>query len=141
MAGLDASYLEELGRQFAFLSAFLGALSGAFMIQLLTTQQPRRIYSWCILSAAAATVAFIVSVLGSTLLVAATHPGAPPGMASAGLVSGSGALAALPFLAGVYLLLATLGAAGWIRSRRMGVATTTLAIGGGLLGGWTLVGF
>jgi hypothetical protein len=141
MIPADPTYLAELARQFGFLSAFLGALSGGFMIQLLTTQQPRRIYSLCILGAAAATVAFIVSVLGASLLLAATHPGAPRGLGSAGIVGGGGALASLMFLAGAYLLLLTIGLAGWIRSPRTGWATSGLAAAGGLLGGWTLVGF
>ena len=141
MTPADATYVAEMARQFGFLSAFLGALSGAFMVQLLTLQQPRRIFSWCILSAAAATVAFIVSVLGSTLLIAATHPGAPRGLGSDEIIGGGGALSGLMFLAGAYLLLLTIGLAGWIRSRRSGWATSLLAGAGALLGGWTLVGF
>jgi hypothetical protein len=142
MTSSEAAYLAELARQFGFLSAFLGALSGAFMVQLLPLSHPRRrLVSACVLAAAAATVAFIVAVLGATLLVAATHPSAPSGLASASVVGGGGALAALPFLAGVYLLLLTVGLAGWIRSPRLGWATAALATAGALFGGWTLVGF
>lgn len=137
----DPAYLAEFARQFGFLSAFLGGLSGAFMVQLLSAQQPRRIFTWVILAAAAATVAFIVSVLGSTLLLFAVLPGAPPGLGSARVLTGGGTLAVLPFLAAVYLLLLTVGLAGFVRSRRTGWVTALLAGSGGLLGGWTLVGF
>lgn len=141
MSPTNAAYLAELARQFGFLSAFLGALSGAFVVQLLPLQRPERIVAACALAATAATVAFIVSVLGATLVVAATYPGAPAGLSSSRVVGGGGSLAALPFLAGVYLLLLTLALAGWIRSRRMGVATAGLALIGALFGGWTLIGF
>lgn len=134
-------YLGELARQFGFLSAFLGGVAATFVAQLLTLNSPRKAVAWTLVLAAAAAVAFIVSVLGSTLTVAAVHPQAPEGLkpyASDPLVRATGSLS---MVLGLYLLLATVGLAGWVRSRKAGIATTALAITGAVCGGWTLVGF
>jgi hypothetical protein len=42
-------------------------------------------------------------------------------------------LAALPFSVGILLLMATIGMAGWIRSKQTGRATTVLALIGAVL--------
>ena len=133
-------YLAELARQFGFLSAFLGGVAATVMAQLLTLHTPRRVVAWTIVSAAAAAVAFVVSVLGATLLLTAVHPQAPAGLRRYAADPLLGAVSFGAPALGVYLLLLTLGLAGWVRSRKTGLATSALALAGALAGGWTMVG-
>jgi hypothetical protein len=140
MQQLDPEYLAEMARQFGFLSAFLGGVATTFLAQLLTLHSPRKVIAWGVIVSTAAAVAFVVSVLGSTMLIAATHPKAPAGM-GAGDMTGARLLAFGPFMLGLLLLLAALALAGWIRSSKAGVVTTALALAGVLAGGWTLVRF
>ena len=139
MQGLSPEYVGELARQFLAASAFLGGVAATFLAQMLALNLPRRVVTGCILSSTAAAVAFVVSVLGATMVIAITHPLAPSGLRASDQLDGARVLAFGPFLLGVYLLLLTLGLAGWIRSRRMGWATTALAALGAFLGGWTLI--
>jgi hypothetical protein len=88
---------------------------------------------WAIACAATASVAFIVAVVASTMLVMALHPHAPANVATGFNVDQGRVLAFLPFALGMYLLLACLGLAGWIRSRRTGRITGVVVVIGMLL--------
>ena len=125
-------YLAELARQIGFVSAFLGGVATTFLATLLSVRSARPVVGWTIGCSAAAALAFIISVLGSLAWVAVLHPGSPsePGGSAAREAQ---LLAALPFALGILLLMLTIGTAGWIRSRRTGLATTTLAALGALL--------
>jgi hypothetical protein len=135
---LAPTYLAEIARQIGFISAFLGGVSATFMVALLALPSTGRTAGRAIVCAAAASVAFIVAVMATTMLVVALHPDAPAGAADkAGLGRTLGLLA---FMAGIYLLLASLALAGFLRSRRTGWATTGLAVAGGALVALTVVG-
>ena len=140
MQQLPAEYLAEMARQVGFVSAFLGALAAGFLVTLLTLQSPRRIVSATIVAAAAAAVAFIVSVIGSFAMVATLHPNAPAGVAAAANREEARLLAFVPFMSGLALLLLCLGLSGWIRSRQTGWATSGLALLGAFLGVLALAG-
>lgn len=130
MQPLPPEYLAEIARQIGSLSAFLGGFAAAFFGTLLALDSPRRTASWAMASAAFAAMAFVVAVVASTKLVVVLHPQAPahlpPGNAARVLVG-------LGFLLGTYALLLSIGLSGWLRSRRMGLVTSGLAVGAGLL--------
>ena len=128
MQNLTSEYLVEIARQMGFLSAFLGGVAATFMSQLLGLSHPGRQRGWAILCAAGSSVAFIVSVVGATSLAIVLDPNAPAMSLEKGRV-----LAFLPFLLGIYLLLACIGLAGSLRSRRTGHATVAIAAIGAAL--------
>jgi len=138
---LDPEYLVEIARQIAFLSAFLGGFSAAFLGSLLVGGPERRAATWATVSAAAAAVSFIVAVIGATTLMMALHPRAPASVAQGtSLVAGRTATV-LAFEVGLYALLSAVGASGFLRSRRVGLATLSLAGVGALLATWASLGF
>lgn len=130
MQPLAPEYLAEIARQIGALSAFLGGFAAAFFATLLALGSPRRTASWAIASAAFAAVAFVVAVVASTKLVIVLHPLAP---ANAGPGGAARTLMALGFVLGTYALLLSIGLSGWLRSRRMGLVTSALAVGAALL--------
>ncbi|HEX8127253.1 MAG TPA: hypothetical protein VF548_16885 [Allosphingosinicella sp.] len=134
MQPLAPTYLAEIARQIGFIAAFLGGVSATFMVGLLALPSSKeRIAGRAILCAAAASIAFVVAVMATTMLVVALHPDAPAGAAEH---AGPGrAIGLLAFLAGIYLLLTSLALAGFLRSGRTGWATTALlaAAGGALV--------
>ena len=133
MQQLSPDYLSEIARQMGFISAFLGGVAATFMIQLLGMDTPGRKRGWAILCAAGSSVAFIVAVVATTLLTIVLHPKAPPNVADALSMDKGRILAFLPFMLGIYLLLACIGIAGSLRSRRTGHATLGLAAVGAVL--------
>ncbi|MFD2933909.1 hypothetical protein [Spirosoma flavum] len=137
MQTLRPEYLAEIARQIGSLSAFLGGFAAAFFGTLLALNSPQRTISWALVSAAFASMAFVVAVVACTNLVIILHPQAPTSIAPES--GGARVLAVLGFLLGAYALLLSIGLSGWLRSRRMGVVTSGLATGAGLLVTWLVI--
>jgi hypothetical protein len=136
MLPLANSYLSDLAQQVASTSAFLGGFAATILATLLTLQAKGRAASWSIAASAVASVSFVAAVMGSIRLVALTHPEGPTaGVAVSGLVRTA---SLLPFILGLFALLVAIGASGFLRSRRMGWGTATLAGVGALMVGWAL---
>lgn len=139
MSGPSPEYFSEYARQIGFQSAFLGGVSATFLAQLLALNSSRKVVSWCLVLAAGAAGAFIASALGSSLLVLALDPG------SGGVAPTTQAftltLASVPYAAGLLLLLATIGLSGWVRSRRVGLVTTSTSTCAALLGALAIATF
>lgn len=138
MQPLAPAYLAEIARQIGFIGAFLGGVSASFIVALIALPERRRVSGWAVACAAAAAVAFIVSVVATTMLVVTLHPDAPAGMARH--VGRGRVVSLLSFMAGIYLLLGCVGLSGWLRSPRMGRATAALAAAGAVLVTVSIVG-
>jgi hypothetical protein len=139
MNDLSPVYLAALASQIGSLSAFLGGFAATFLGTLLALSVRGRTASMSIGFAVTSSVAFIVSVVASTALVAILHPNAPQ---AAQAVSSSGArtILTLSFLFGLYSLLVSLGLSGWSRSRGTGLTTSVAAGFGVILVTWMVVG-
>jgi hypothetical protein len=133
MQSLSTDYIAELGRQLATLSAFLGGCAAAFLATLLAADRTSRVAGAAAASAAIAAGTFIVAVVAATLVVMAAHPNAPAALTGGSQATVARAVAAFAFAVGIYALLASLGLSGWIRSRRLGRLTSTVAVLAGLL--------
>jgi hypothetical protein len=131
MPDLSPAYLSALAIQLGSLSAFLGGFAATFLGTLLARRIGGRTASLCIGFAVGSSVAFIVTVVASTALVALLHPEAPSA-ARATAPGGARLLLTLSFLFGLYSLLASLALSGWGRSRGTGL-TTSIAAGIGIL--------
>jgi cytochrome b561 len=125
----DPAYLTDAAVQIATLSAVLGGFAVTFFATLLDRSDRQRATFWTLGSAAGAAVLFIIATMASTFIAIRAHPEAPSGAASLGYQR---VLAAIAFVAGIYVLLSALGLSGFIRSRRLGrVTAAAAAVGGG----------
>ena len=120
----------ELFRQLAFISALIGGFSLAFLTQLLAAHPERRVVSWTIGFAMAATAGLTVCVLGWTLSAGyISDPAAQAEMARLSvMLTHLHRRLSLAFVGSMLLFLVSLGLCGWIRSRVMGVVSTTIAL-------------
>lgn len=132
MVSLTPAFLGVLATQIGSLSAFLGGFSATVLVTLLMAQGQNRATQWAVVLTALSAVAFIVAAVAATTLVAGSHPDAPASVARSAAHGPARMMAALCFALGAYALLAAVGCAGWLRSRRLGLATTGLAALGGL---------
>jgi hypothetical protein len=126
------AFLAALGEQVGSLSAFLGGFAATFLVMLLTSETTLKSARFAVVASALAAVAFIVSAVAATTLVAGAHPDAPASTAQAAATGVSRPLVFLCFAVGNYALLAAIGCSGWLRSRKLGIGTTALAVLGGL---------
>jgi vacuolar-type H+-ATPase subunit I/STV1 len=131
MDELSPAYLAALALQLGGLSAFLGGFSATFLGTLLAWRIGGKTASLSIGFAVSSSVAFIVTVVASTALMAVLHPQAPSAAASTGS-SIARVLLVLSFLVGLYSLLVSLALSGWARSRGTGM-TTSIAAGLGIV--------
>ena len=126
MEQLSPAYLSTLAVQIGSLSALLGGFAATFLGTLLAIRSDSKAASLAIAFAVSSSVAFILTVVASTALVAMLHPEAPFA-ASAAATGGARLLLALSFLLGLYTLLASLALSGWTRSRGTGIITSLVA--------------
>ena len=127
MQQISETYLVAAAGQIGFLAAFLGGFAATLMGGLLAARLEGRASALCIGASALAAAAFVTAVIAATGLAAGLHPAAPdivsqrPKLAIMYTVMGAG------FSLGTFGLLLAIGAAGWIRSRRLGWITTLAA--------------
>lgn len=119
----------ELFRQLAFISALIGGFALTFLVQLLTTDTQRRIVSWTIGFALAASAGLIVCALGWTLGAAyLANPAAQAEMARLStLLTDLHKHLSTTFVGSLLLFLVSLGTCGWVRSKTMGIVSTLIA--------------
>jgi hypothetical protein len=119
--------MAEFYRQFALVSSVLAGFAFTFYGTLLVAAREHRAGAWAAFFAVAASVAFLPVTLGMTF--GAVLP--PTSRESSAIEFGSDsqiALLSMLFLGGVVFLLGSFGVSGWMRSRRLGIATTSLVL-------------
>lgn len=125
MVSLAPDYLSALAAQIGGLSAFLGGFAATFLALFLTLGKESRAASVAVVASALAATAFVLCVIATTSLTAALHPHAPRGAIS--MAETARIAMSLTFLTGMVALLISIGASGWVRSRRIGWTTTCFA--------------
>ncbi|MDQ2891448.1 MAG: hypothetical protein M3R65_12990 [Gemmatimonadota bacterium] len=124
----------EFFRQFAFVAALLGGFSLSFFGILLDAGRSHRAVAPTAALALASSSCFLIVTLGNTFAASVISDDALRKRMAAG-INGELAPLSMLFLLGIVLLLASFGASGWIRSKRLGWATSTIATST-LLGVW-----
>jgi hypothetical protein len=124
--------MAEFCRQFAFVSSVLAGFAFAFYGTLLVAAREHRAGAWAAFFAVAASVAFLPVTLGMTFgAVRAANQARELSVSNLAADPQIGLLSML-FLSGVVSLLASFGISGWMRSRGLGIATTSLSLIGAL---------
>src|SRR5690606_29248348 len=128
--------MEELFRQIGFINALLGGFAIAFLSQLLTSSAQHRVVNWVVAIITVASACFILSAIGATFSAVVAHR-ASQGNLPEDLAALHKAISLL-FLVGSVFLFAGIGMSGWIRSNRLGIATTVI-MSLSLIGGYFIM--
>lgn len=134
----NAEFIGEVARDLAEVSAFLGGFAATFLGILLQSQSPRRHVGWAAGAAAVASASFMIAVIAGTLVALVANPSAPQGFAAPEFLPWAREVLLITFALGIYTNLLSLGLSGWIRSRSLGLVTSTAALLSGLIV-WTFV--
>lgn len=132
--------MAEYYRQFAFVSSVLAGFAFTFYATLLSIDRQNRAVSWTALLSVAASICFLAVTLGTTFSAARVARMADGAELPPVLQAQQAPLSVL-FLGGILLLLTSFAFGGWIRSRRLGIATTILSVFGALAVGFALSPF
>ena len=127
MAELNPDYVIAVAEQLSFVSAFLGGISATILVTIVVFTSPKKSVSWIVSASALAACSLLIAVVASWRLIILLHPTMPFSVESivikvlwAGMLIGYG----LGFLS----LLASIGLSGWLRSRKTGLITTSIAL-------------
>lgn len=130
MEQISSAYLSSVAIQFGTISAFLGGFAATFVATLLISRHKSRATGATIGLSAASSVAFIVCVVGATVLSTGLHPEAPAEFNSVSYLALVNVLMTSAFMFGILALLLALGVSGWTRSRVMGWVTSCVSFVG-----------
>jgi len=119
--------MPEYFREFAFISALLGGFSLVLFGTLLDTGRSHRAVGPAAALALASSSCFLIVTLGNTF-AASVEADAAMRTRLGGAVQGQMSPLSVLFLFGILILLASFGAAGWIRSRGLGITTSAIAV-------------
>ena len=120
--------MAEFSRQFAFVSSVLAGFAFAFYGTLLVAAREHKAGAWAAFFAVAASVSFLPVTLGMTFNAARSANQPTELSVSTASADPQMALFSMLFLSGVVFLLASFGISGWMRSRGLGIATTSLSL-------------
>jgi hypothetical protein len=126
-------FVAEIGRQIAALSAFLGGFAATFLGILLQSSSSRRAVGWAAGAAAVASASFIIALIAGTLVAIVSNPDAPPTLATPEFFPWVRSVILVTFGIGIYTNLLSLGLSGWIRSRSLGLVTSSAALISGII--------
>jgi len=142
---LSPEIIAEIFRQSAFVSALIAGFSFAFLAVILTSSSKKKVDDWTAGFAIVATAGLIVCALGWTFSVA-------PILAMSREYSGKvfelpeqfrtiHRSLSLTFIGCFFAFLTSLGLSGWIRSQKLGLVSTAVAVIAAIYAAWILQNF
>ncbi|MEO1654619.1 MAG: hypothetical protein AAFU64_13825 [Bacteroidota bacterium] len=111
--------------QLALISAILGGFAFTFLATILSMSQKAKIIDFTFIISVISSILFFISALGWSLMAMSVKVAQDPVKLA---FADKHRLLSLLFIAGVFSLVSSLGLSGWIRSRRMGIITTFVAL-------------
>ena len=129
MLTLSNDYINALATQIIFISVFLGGFSATLLVTLLVADNERKMMKVLIVSSASAAILFIIATFAMTKLVMVTTPGFPLKIVENEMIRAR-VFGVLAHIGGILALMFTIVASGWLKSRRLGIATTMLGATG-----------
>ncbi|MEM6476631.1 MAG: hypothetical protein AAF687_10735 [Pseudomonadota bacterium] len=127
MVQLTPGYAIAVAEQLSFVSAFLGGVSATILITIVVFASPQKSVSWIVGASALSACSLLTAVVASWRIIILFSPETPV-TAPDSLIAILWAAMLLGYSIGFLSLIACIGMAGWIRSKKTGWITTAMAI-------------
>ncbi len=125
---LKPEFALEVFRQMAFISALIGGFAFSFVGVLLSLPEKRRIINWVIAITIAASSGMIICTLGWTMSSFNAYQLVFEKAVLPAFFKPMHQILSLTFIASLLLFLVSCGLSGWIRSRRLGILSSMIAL-------------
>jgi hypothetical protein len=127
MPEVNTEFITIVAEQLGFVSAFLGGVSATMLVTIVIFVDPKRSVSWIVGASALAACSLLIAVVASwrLILLVNTDLTSQVGLDMIALLYRS---MLLGYGVGFLSLLTCIGLAGWIRSRKLGIITTTMSL-------------
>lgn len=127
MTEIKTSYVIAVAEQLSFVSAFLGGISATILVTIVVFTSPNKSVSWIVSASSLAACSLLVAVVASWRLSIMLHPAMPmPVETTLIKILWAGMLAG--YSLGFLSLIASIGLSGWLRSRKIGLITSSIAL-------------
>lgn len=127
MAEINPIYIVAVAEQLSFVSAFLGGISATILVTIVVFTSKKKSVNWIVSSSALAACCLLIAVVASWRLIILLHPELPI-QVSAGIIKVLWAGMLVGYGIGFLSLIASIGLSGWLRSKRDGIITSTIAV-------------
>ncbi len=127
MDEINNNYFMDLAAQLSYMSAFLGGFSATILVTLLVSDNTKRITNWIVLFSTVAACSFIVATLSFITAGIMVHPNAPESVRDEAALTIARTVSSYSLLAGIITLLLGIGLSGWLRSKKLGIMTSSIA--------------
>lgn len=127
MVDFTSGFIVAVAEQLSFVCAFLGGISAAMLITVVVFIAEKKSIGWIVSSAALAACSFLVAVVASWRIIIVLHPESPIEVSDR-IVGVLYPVMLMGYGVGFFSLLLSIGLSGWLRSRRAGLITTSIAI-------------
>lgn len=127
MVELTFEYWNKLAEQMITINSLLVGFSIAVIANLLVSETKTRLTNNIMVASTLAASFFLISVFASTKLLLMTTDGYPVKVANSDLFLPR-IIGGTAYVFGIISLLTMVSMAGWTRSRKMGIFTTTIGI-------------
>lgn len=126
MTEINPAYVVAVAEQLSFVSAFLGGISATILVTIVVFTSPKTSVSWIVSASAVAACSLLVAVVASWRLIILLHPSLPFTVDTAVIkILWTGML--LGYGLGFISLLVCIGLSGWLRSKKAGYITSSIA--------------
>lgn len=132
MTNLTPEYFNLIAQQLVLISVFLGGISTTILGTIIIHKGEDVIQKYMILGLSLAAVSFIVAVIGMNKVQMILAPDSPYQNKEA-LLFYPRLVGGLSFYIGIYALLTVISLTGWMKSKRLGIFTTSIGIISGFL--------
>lgn len=127
MSDFSPSFIVAVAEQLSFVSAFLGGISAAMLITVVVFTSEKKSISWIVSSAALAACSLLIAVVASWRIIIVLHPESPI-EAGDRVVNILYPIMLLGYGVGFLSLLVSIGLSGWLRSKKAGMLTSSIAV-------------
>ena len=127
MQKLDPAYVIAVAEQLSFVSAFLGGVSITILVTIVVFANPQKSVSWIVGASALAACSLLIAVVAAWRLIILLNPATNVALDPSILIV-LWASMLLGYGVGFLALLACIGLSGWIRSKKTGWITTSMAV-------------
>lgn len=127
MTELTTEYIVAVAEQLSFVSAFLGGISITILVTIVVFTSEQKSVNWIVSFSALAACSLLIAVVAAWRLTILLHPSLPI-PTDMGLIKILSLGMLLGYGLGFFSLLVSVGLTGWLRSKRDGIITSTIAL-------------
>jgi len=127
MPEINAEFITLVAEQLGFVSAFLGGVSATILVTIVIFVDPKRSVSWIVGASALAACSLLIAVVASWRLILLLNTDLSS-QVQVDMIALLYRSMLLGYGVGFLSLITCIGLAGWIRSRKLGLITTAMAL-------------